>query len=79
MTADMDWYKKWIKKSDKKQMFSTKTNIEAAERYYLMGQMSYDFPIRIDQTIWVNDGFPDDTVLETILDCWYDLLDVLKR
>lgn len=77
--ADMAWYKKWLKESKKKQMFSMKTNIEAAERYYLMANDSYDFPIRVDQVIWVNDGWPSDNTLETILDCWYDLLSVLER
>lgn len=79
MSAKMDWYEKWLKKSDKVQMFSEEVNVEAAERYYEMAKGKYIFPIKVDQVIWVDRGFPDDTVLNTILDCWYDLLDVLQR
>lgn len=79
MTADMDWYEKWIQKSKKKQMFSQEKNMEAAKHYYLMANMAYDFPVGVDQVIWVDKGWPDDTVLETILDCWYNLLEPLVR
>lgn len=78
MAADVKWYKAWIKKSDKPQMFSKRTNIEVAERYERIGRRAFDFPVRVDQVIWVDQGFPDDTVLETILDCWYDLLSVFN-
>ena len=54
-------------------------NLDAAQNYYMMAKGNWQFPVHFDQIIYVDQGWPNGTVLSTILDCWYDLLEPIER
>lgn len=79
VSDDPDWYTERLEARSRDHMFDAGTLMAANNSYLDMALGAYKFPVYHDQVIFVNHGWPDDNVLNTILDSWFDRLEPLER
>jgi len=78
VTTERDWYKERLENARKpvpnlaETVFSVERLMQANEIFYDIASENYQYPVKVDRTLFIApDKFPDDDVLNSILDSWY--------